>query len=203
MRTAWSRLAPAASATILRLSRQRRALPPGDPWTSSFVAGSRCTWRERKTSPAALTACEYGPAALGPSVAVTVSRSWDMSRTVFDAEPPRLRNLAVSPSARGQPRGLVPVGRGGVRRRARAGPAAAGLDRLRGVPLVPCDGARVVRGSGGRFADERLVRLREGRPRGAPGRRRDLHGGHPGDDRPGRLAAERLPDAGGRAVLGG
>ena len=42
---------------------------------------------------------------------------------------------------------------------------------------------------------ERLVRVREGRPRGAPGRRRDLHGRGPGHDRPGRLAAERVPDA--------
>ena len=33
----------------------------------------------------------------------------------------------------------------------------------------------------------------QGRPRGAPRRRRDLHGGGPGDDRPGRLAADRLP----------
>ena len=46
------------------------------------------------------------------------------------------------------------------------------------------------------------LRVREGRPRGAPGRRRDLHGRRAGDDRPGRLAAERVPDARRRAVLG-
>ena len=50
-------------------------------------------------------------------------------------------------------------------------------------------------------ADERALRLREGRPRGAPRRRRDLHGGGAGDDRPRRLAAERLPDARPGAVL--
>ena len=43
--------------------------------------------------------------------------------------------------------------------------------------------------------------MREGRPRGAPGRRRDLHGGRAGDDRPRRLAAERVPHARRRAVL--
>src|SRR5690349_6217520 len=160
MRTAWSRLAPAASATSLRLSRQRRAFSPGDPWTSSFVSGSRWTWPDRKTSPAALTACEYGPAALGAPVAVTVSRSFAMSRTVFDAEPPRLRDLALSAPARGQPRGLVPVGRGGVLRRPVAGPAAARLDRLRGLPLVPRHGAGVVRGPIRGCADERRLRVR-------------------------------------------
>ncbi len=41
----------------------------------------------------------------------------------------------------------------------------------------------------------------QGRPRGAPRRRRHLHGGGPGDDRPGRLAADRLPRLRGRALL--
>ncbi len=48
---------------------------------------------------------------------------------------------------------------------------------------------------------ERALRLHQGRPRGAARPRRDLHGGVPGDDRPGRLAAERLPDARPGAVL--
>ena len=47
-------------------------------------------------------------------------------------------------------------------------------------------------------ADERALRLHQGRSRGAPGRRRDLHGRRAGDDRLGRLAAERVPDAGRR-----
>ncbi len=50
-------------------------------------------------------------------------------------------------------------------------------------------------------AHERALRVREGRPRGAPRRRRDLHGGRPGDDGPRRLAAERLPHARAEAVL--
>ena len=41
----------------------------------------------------------------------------------------------------------------------------------------------------------------QARPRGAAGPRRDLHGGLPGDDRPRRLAAERVPHAGAGAVL--
>ena len=45
------------------------------------------------------------------------------------------------------------------------------------------------------------LRVREGRPRGAPRRRRDPHGRRPGHDRPRRLAAERVPHARGRAVL--
>ena len=46
-----------------------------------------------------------------------------------------------------------------------------------------------------------LLRLRQGRPRGTPGRRRDLHGRGAGDDRAGRLAAERVHHPGRRAVL--
>ena len=95
----------------------------------------------------------------------------------------------------GQPRRLAAVGRGGAAPRARERPPAARLDRLLGVPLVPRHGARVLRGRRDRGADERALRLREGRPRGAPRRRRALHGGRAGDDRPGRLAAERVPDA--------
>ena len=52
-----------------------------------------------------------------------------------------------------------------------------------------------------RGADERALRLREGRPRGAPRRRRALHGGRAGDDRPRRLAAERVRHARAGAVL--
>ena len=80
--------------------------------------------------------------------------------------------------------------------RARAdGQADPALDRLRGLPLVPCDGARVVRGPGDRRADERALRQHQGGPRGAPRPRHDLHGGGAGDHRAGRLADDRLPDA--------
>ena len=74
------------------------------------------------------------------------------------------------------------------------------LDRLFDLPLVPCDGARVVRGSGHRGADERAVRLHQGRPRGAARPRRDLPRRRGRDDRPGRLAADGVPHSRRRAV---
>src|SRR6267378_2272162 len=89
----------------------------------------------------------------------------------------RRRELSLPAPARAQPRRLAAVGGGGAEPRARAGEAAAGVDRLLLLPLVSRDGARVLRGPGHGGADERGLRVREGRPRGAPGRRRALHGG--------------------------
>ena len=87
--------------------------------------------------------------------------------------------------------------------RARAeGQADPAVDRLLGVPLVPRDGARVVRGPGRRRGDERRVRQHQGRPRGASRPRPDLPDRARAADAPlGRLAAHDVPDAGGRAVL--
>src|SRR4051794_35409858 len=195
MRTASERLAPAAAHTVRRFSRHWRAWSPGVPPTSSPVSASSGIWPEQNSSPPALTAWLYGPTAAGASSAVTAWRWCDIGATVAcgrRAERPRSRDLAVPAPALGQPRRLAAVGRGGAAPRARARRAAAGLDRLQRVPLVPRDGARVLRGPGGRAADERALRLREGRPRGAARRRRDLHAGRAGDDRPRRLAAERL-----------
>ena len=93
------------------------------------------------------------------------------------------------------------MGRRGARPRARRGPADPPLHRLRGVPLVPRDGARVLRGRGNRAAPERALRQHQGRPRGTPGPRRGLHGRGRDADRPRRLAADRVPHAGRRAVL--
>ena len=110
-------------------------------------------------------------------------------------------DLPLPPPALREPRRLVRVGRGGVRPRPRGGPRRARLDRLLRLPLVPRDGARELRGRGDRAADERALRLHQGRPRGAPRRRRHLHGRDAGDDRRRRLAAERLPHPRRRAVL--
>ena len=86
--------------------------------------------------------------------------------------------------------------------RARArGQADPALRRLLGLPLVPRHGARVVRERRHRRADERALRQHQGRPRGAPGRRRHLHAGRAGADRPRRLADDRLPHAGRHALL--
>ena len=61
-------------------------------------------------------------------------------------EPARARDVSVPAPARGESRRLVPLGRRGARRRPRPRRADPALDRLRGLPLVPRDGARVVRG---------------------------------------------------------
>ena len=75
-----------------------------------------------------------------------------------------------------------------ARRAQRAGPAER---RVRRLPLVPRDGARVVRGRGDRGVPQRALRQRQGRPRGAARRRRGLHAGDHRDDRPRRLADDR------------
>ena len=112
----------------------------------------------------------------------------------FHAQSPRRRDQSVPAAACEQPGRLVPVGA----RCAGAGEAPRSpdlpVDRLRGVPLVPRHGARVVRGrSDGRGA-EQPVRLGQGGPRGAAGPRPGLHGRGPVDDRQRRLADERVPD---------
>ena len=63
--------------------------------------------------------------------------------------------------------------------------------RVRRLPLVPRDGARVVRGRRHRGVPQRALREHQGRPRGAARRGRGLHAGHHGDDRARRLADDR------------
>ena len=86
--------------------------------------------------------------------------------------------------------------------RARArGQADLPVDRLLDVPLVPRDGARVVRERGDRRRPQPRLRVDQGRSRGAARRRSRLHDVRAGDDRIGRLADERVADAGAAAVL--
>src|SRR5580765_1911921 len=101
----------------------------------------------------------------------------------YKRESPRERDEPVSAPARGQPGGVVRVGRRRAREGARGGQADPVVGRLRGVPLVPRDGARVVRGRGDGGADERALREREGRPRATAGRGWGLHGRGGRDDR--------------------
>ena len=124
-----------------------------------------------------------------------------VSRLDRDAQPPRAGDQPLPAPAPRQPGGLVPVGRGGADPGARRGPPDPALGRLLRLPLVPRDGARVLRGPRHRRLHERALRQRQGRPRGAPRRRRPLHGGGAGDDRPRRLADDRLPRPRGRALL--
>ena len=130
---------------------------------------------------------------------IRLSRS--RTRRVHDAEPAGQRHLPVPPPAPGQPRRLVGVGPRGVRggpAAQRAGPAER---RVRRLPLVPRDGARVVRGRGDRGVPERALREHQGRPRGAARRRRRLHAGDRRDDRAGRLADDLRARPRGQPVL--
>ena len=67
----------------------------------------------------------------------------------------------------GRPRGLVPVGPRGARAAQDGGPPILLCDRLLRLPLVPRDGARVVRGRATAAVHERALRVHQGRPRGA------------------------------------
>ena len=93
------------------------------------------------------------------------------------------------------------MGAGGVRQGARARPADLSVDRLFDVPLVPRDGARVVREPGDRRHPESRFHLDQSRSRRAARRRSRLHDVRAGDDRIGRLADERVADARSEAVL--
>ena len=144
-------------------------------------------------------ACGVGPwRALPASRTIVVAGATTILRAAGsnlerDGEPARDRDQPVPAPAQGQPRRLVPVGHRSARARGRARPPDPAVDRLLVVPLVPRDGARVVRGSRDRAVHERALRADQGRSRGAPGRRLDLHGGGSGDDGPRGLAADRLP----------
>ncbi len=82
-------------------------------------------------------------------------------------------------------------------------PADPALGRLCRLPLVPRDGARILRGRTNRQGDERAVRQHQSRPRGAAGHRPDLHERAAFARRAGRLAADHVLDAGAEPVWGG
>ncbi len=115
---------------------------------------------------------------------------------------PRRRHVALSAAAPAQSGGLVAVGTGGAGDRQAREQADPALGRLRRLPLVPRDGARIVRGRGHRQGDERAVRQHQSRPRGAAGHRPDLHARAASDGRARRLADDHVPDADGRAGMG-
>jgi hypothetical protein len=93
------------------------------------------------------------------------------------------------------------VGRSRAREGACRRQAAARVDRLQRLSLVPRDGARVVRGRRHRRAAESALRAREGRSRGAARRRSHLHGFRGAHERPWRLAADGVLHAGRETVL--
>src|SRR5690242_1176423 len=84
-------------------------------------------------------------------------------------EPAGAGDEPVPPPTRREPRRLAAMGGRGPLPGPCGRQAAARLHRLLRLPLVPCDGARVVRGRGDRGRDERALCQRQGRPRGAAG----------------------------------
>ena len=116
-------------------------------------------------------------------------------------EPAQGFDQPVPAPARGQPGGLVAVVRRGLRRGRPARRPRHALGRLRRLPLVPRDGARVVRGPRDGRGAQRARGRGQGGPGGAARRGRGLHDRDPGHDRPGRLADDGVHDAGRRAVL--
>ena len=121
--------------------------------------------------------------------------------SIHDGQPTRRGDKPLPPAAQGQSGRLVPVGRRGVLQstgRRQAGPP---VGRIRRVPLVSRDGARIVRGSRDRKAHERIVRLDQGRSRGAARHRRHLHDRRPSDDGPGGLADDDVPHSRRRSIL--
>src|SRR6516165_11845939 len=88
--------------------------------------------------------------------------------------PAEERDEPVPPAARGQPGGLVAVVTGSFRGRTGTGCAGDAVGGLLGLPLVPRDGARVVRGPPDRCAAERQPRVDQGGPGGAARRGRGV-----------------------------
>ena len=111
-------------------------------------------------------------------------------------------NQPLPAPARPQPRGLVSLGRGGVREGAEGGQADLPVDRL----LAPATGATSWSASRSRtrrspkILNEHFV-LHQGGSRGAAGRRPHLHDVRAGDHRQRRLADVGVADAGSEAVL--
>src|SRR3712207_6105236 len=79
-----------------------------------------------------------------PNWAIGPSATWIPWRR----EPPSPGDEPLPPPAREESGRLVRLGRRGLRARPRGGQADPPLRRLRGLPLVPRHGARVLRGRG-------------------------------------------------------
>ena len=184
-----------------RTRRRRRRSPRPPPRARPACATTAAPTRPRRRRPARwpcrCPARRPVTSATLPSSESSIGR--DRSPEPLDllgwpGEPPRRRDQPLPAPARRQPGRLVPVGRRGLRR----GPASATCPILLSVGYSACHWCHVMAHES--FEDpavaavmNRAVREREGRPRGAARRRRHLHGGHPGHDRPGRLADDGVP----------
>ena len=157
------------------------ARPPPPPQAASRSAGQRRENRERASRDVRLTALPSvralpggAPCALLPPRSGAITRRGTRTHAAIldgtgrpgprssrrDAEQTRRPPLALPADARRRPRRLVSVGRGGVRGRARARRPDLPVERLRVVPLVPRDAARVLQGPGHRRAPQRRTSCR-------------------------------------------
>ena len=111
----------------------------------------------------------------------------------LDGQSPGAGDQSVPAPAQGQPGRLVPLGT----RRRWGWPRELDRPILLSVGYSACHWCHVMEresfeDAGDRRLHERALRQRQGRPRGAARHRRPLHGGGAGDQRPGRLADDRL-----------
>src|ERR1700733_13665271 len=101
-------------------------------------------------------------------------------------------DVALPFAARWEPGALAAMERRRSGRGQAARPPYPLVDRLRRLPLVPRDGARVVRERRHRPSHERAVRQYQSGPRGAAGHRPHLYDGAPCARPAGRLAAHHV-----------
>ena len=168
---------------MLRFRDHLRANAP----TGSCTCGRSASWRRRR----------------GSSSRTTPTQEPRWSKRSCDArrEPARERDQPLPPPARRQPGRVVPVGEEALAR-------ARDEDRpmLLSIGYSACHWCHVMEhesfeDEGDGAADERALRQRQGRPRGAARPRRGLHGRGRRPDRARRLADDRVPHPGGRALL--
>src|SRR3954453_14782733 len=142
------------SATFTTVASRNAMLEP-----STHVTSTRRAAAVPQRTPTS-TAGAYDAARVRPApTPVRCAGGWH--------EPTRAGGIALPATARRQPGRLVAVVRRRVRRGTTARRPRPAERRLQRVPLVPRDGARVVRGRRHRRADERALRVHQGRPRGA------------------------------------
>src|SRR6266568_193935 len=186
----------------------RRRSPP-EPKTASSLPVTSC--RALTSKPLPISSARLPPRMRNASCPTTNVATAPSPSTIASpgrttvpvhAQSSRAGNQSLSPAARGESRRLASLGRGGARPRARRGQADPAFGRILRLPLVPRDGARVLRGPSGGRGHESPVRQRQGRPGGTPGSRPDLPARAP-NARPaaGRLAAHHVPHARRRALL--
>src|SRR5262249_37476087 len=148
--------------------------------------------------PVATSTRQRRPALALPPAAASLSYPWGVNGpptrgarhepAAGPHQPPHPRDQPLPAAARPQPGGLVPLGARGPGIGPPPRPALLPQPGLLGLPLVPRHGARELRGPRDGPPPQRALRQHQGRPRGAPRPRPDLHDRGAAADPPGRLA---------------